>query len=109
MTPSKIAEDQSFAISLLYRALGVSLSGRGEEFESIAELIPTSLKRAHGLINDELAKCWRSGELNNVQRCRFKAGHPIVRYESYPKSLSIETVRKALINYGWRLPRHRTA
>ena len=69
MTPSKITEDQSFAISLLYRALGVSLSGRGEEFESIAELIPTSLKRAHGLINDELAKCWRSGELNNVQRC----------------------------------------
>jgi hypothetical protein len=109
MTPNKITENQSLINSLLYRASGVKCSGRGEEFATIAKLIAKGLKRVHGLINDELARCWRSGELESAQRCRFKADHRIIRYEAYPKSLSIETVRQALINYGWRMPRRRAA
>src|SRR5207253_9901006 len=79
MKPGVITEDQSFAISLLYKALGVKSSRYGYDFEAIRALIPRNLKVVHGLINDELARSWASGELEGQERCRFKAGHKIIR------------------------------
>ena len=109
MTSSKITEDQTLVMNLLYRALGRNPHSGWVAWEIIAGRIPKALKVAHALVNDELARLWRRGELDNAKRCRFKAGHRTIRYESYPTSLSIETVRLALINHGLRLPHRRAA
>jgi hypothetical protein len=109
MKPGKITENQSFAINLLYRALCVRPSGRWEEFEEIAKMIPKSLKAVHALIEDELARYAITDEFKTAERCRFKAHDTITRFERYPTRISIETVRQALINYGWRPPRRSAA
>ena len=99
-------EIQAFAMGLLYRALGEDTINRTpDDYELIKSRIPTNLKRVHQIIIDELARYAQTDEFKKSQFCRFKAGDEIIRFESYPTSISIETVNQALIVCGWRQPR----
>ena len=104
-----MAEDltsaQNFALSLLFDALKVDRINRTpEEYEQIKAQLP-NLKQAHHLINEHLREFAEAGFFSNCQICRFKAGDKIIRYEPYPTSISIETVRLALNAAGWRAQR----
>ena len=106
MKRGDITEIQSFAMSLLFRALNENVINRTwDEYERIRSRIPKDLKVVCGLINDELRRYASTDEFKTREFCRFKAGHNIIRYERYPTSISSETVRQALINFGWRTPR----
>jgi hypothetical protein len=108
--PDPITQIQSFAMELLFRALDFNPINRTwEEYEEIMRQMPKGLKVLHGIVNDELARYSQTEEFKSRQFCRFKAGDTIVRYESFPTSISAETIRQALTNYGWREPRTRAA
>jgi hypothetical protein len=110
MNADAITQIQSFAMELLFRALGINPYNRtSEEYEEIMSDMPKSLKVLHGIVNDELARYSQTEEFKSRQFCRFKAGDTIVRYESFPTSISVETTRQALTNFGWREPRKRAA
>src|SRR5689334_14988439 len=93
---------QSFVMKVLYEILGVDPINRTpEEYQQIAARIPKHLKVVHWLINDYL-KNHPVSEFSCTQFTRFRAGDKVVRFESYPTSISPETVRSALKAYGWR-------
>ena len=93
---------QSFAMKVLYEALGIDPINRtAEEYQQIRAQIPKNLKVVHGKINDYL-KAHAITDFSCAQFCRFRADDKIIRFENYPRSISIETVRQALIVYGWR-------
>ena len=106
MQRGPITQIQTFAMELLFRALNENPINRTpSKYEAIKSRIPKDLKVVHAIINDELAKYSLTEEFKLREFTRFKASDKIVRYESYPTSISIETVRQGLINYGWRTPR----
>jgi hypothetical protein len=110
MKPGHITENQSFAINLLVRALKVKRTDCcWNDFRLMLDIMPKSLKAVHGLINDELMRYSQIDEFKKAERCRFKAGDTVVKYESYPTQLSKETVRQALINFRFCGPRVRSA
>ena len=93
-------------MEMLFRALNINPNNRtSDEYVEIKRQIPRNLKVVHGIVNDELARHSHSEEFKSRQFCRFKAGDEIIRYETFPTSISMETIRQALINYGWREPR----
>jgi hypothetical protein len=93
---------QRFAMKVMYQALGIDPINRTmEEYEQIQSLIPTNLKVVHGIINDYL----KDNAVTNFscpQFCRFRAGDEFIRIEDYPRRISREVVREALIAHGWR-------
>jgi hypothetical protein len=92
---------QRLVIKVLYEVLGVDPINRTpEEYRQIQARIPKHLKVVHGLINDYL-KTHKITDFSCARFCRFDVGHRGVRFESYPTSISRETVRQALIVHGW--------
>jgi hypothetical protein len=99
---------QRFAMSLLFRGLRECPYNRTpKEYEQIKSRIPKRLKVVHGIINEQLNELAQSDEFASWERCDFKAGDEKIHFEPYPKSISIETVRLALIGFGWREPQER--
>ena len=91
-------------MDLLFGALEENPINRtAEEYEQIKSRIPP-LKVAHYLINERLSRLAKTEEFASHQICRFRAGDKVIQFEDYPTSISRETVRKALIAYGWRDP-----
>jgi len=110
MASAAITDVQAFAMEMLFRVRNENPVNRTwEEYQQICAKIPSNLKVVTGMINDELRTYSQTDEFKSRKFCRFRAGDEIIRYETYPNSISIETVRQALIAYGWREPRKRAA
>jgi len=71
-----------------------------DEYMQIAARLPP-LKVLHGQINDKLREMAAAG-IAPYEICRFKRGDQYYRYESFPASVSLETVRSALTKAGMR-------
>ena len=75
-------------------------------FEDIVAMIPP-LGVLHFQVNKRLRECHVIWGNNPPEFCRFEAGHQRTVYEPYPKQISVETIRKALIVAGLRTPQSR--
>ncbi len=54
-------------------------------------------------VNDRLNDIWGSGRrLPFAKSCDFKAGDRAIFYREFPRKISKETIRSALIEYGYR-------
>jgi hypothetical protein len=96
---------ETIAISLVFDVMGEEQINRSaDEYANIAEALPP-LKVLHHFVNEELRKRLRSPEYANRKICRFKAGDRIIKFEPYPRTISIETIRSALNSSGMREPR----
>jgi hypothetical protein len=73
------------------------------EIMGIASELPP-LKTLHHIVNQQLAKIAEAGA-PPYEICRFRAGDEIIRYEPFPTSISIQTIRTALIVSGMRRPK----
>jgi hypothetical protein len=73
------------------------------EIMGIASELPP-LKMLHHIVNQQLAKIAEAGAAP-YEICRFRAGDKIIRYEPFPTSISIQTIRTALIVSGMRRPK----
>lgn len=99
---------QDFALELLFDALRENVINRtADEYEQIKSRIPKQLKTIHHLVNKQLSKLATTKEFASHKICRFRAGDKVIREEACPTTISIETVRQALIAYGWRDARPR--
>jgi hypothetical protein len=97
---------ENIAIDIAFDLLGESRINRThEEYMEIASRLPP-LKKLHGLINDRLAEMKKKG-IAPYEICHFKRGDQYYRYEKFPSSLSLETVRSALTKIGMREPGYR--
>lgn len=92
---------QNIALTLISRRLGESFINRTpEDYEAIKAKLPP-IKVLHGWVNDDLnAIVAASSQPYDI--CYFKAGDQHIRYDPFPISLSIEVVRNALVNAGFR-------
>jgi hypothetical protein len=98
-----LTSKQNVALNI-FDDLGESRFNRSsEEYLAIKRRLPP-LKRLHGMVNDRLQETAKSGAAP-YEICRFMAGDKEIWYQPYPKSLSFETVRSALVNSGMRDPR----
>ena len=96
---------QDIAVRLAFKVMGEKqYNRRYDEYMDIAERLPP-LKQLHHQINVSLRAEHELGGLPQI--CRFKAGDKVIRYEPYPKTISYETLRAALVNYGMRKARRR--
>ena len=95
---------QDIAMRLVFQFMGERRENRTyEEYMDIARRLPP-LKQLHYHVNVLLQSEHDSGwPLPEI--CRFKAGDKIIRFEPYPRTISYETLRAALVNYGMRKPR----
>jgi hypothetical protein len=102
---------QDIAVRLMFKVMGEEQVNRTyEEYADIARRLPP-LKTLHYLINECLKAEHAehaSGRSSLPQICRFKAGDQIIRFETYPENISYETIRAALVAYGFREPRRRS-
>lgn len=97
---------ENVAIDIAFELMGESrLNRTTAEYMAIAKRLPP-LKKLHGLINDRLAEMKKQG-VAPYKVCHFKAGDAYIRYEQFPSSVSLETVRSALIKIGMRDRRYR--
>jgi hypothetical protein len=102
---SPLTAVENLVISLVYKAMGERRGNRtGAEYESIAAKLPP-LKQLHFLVNEALRKFLAPKGDQHPEFCRFQAGDLRVVYEKYPDRISRETLRKALILHGFRVPR----
>ena len=100
--PPTMQED--LALDLIFGFMGESRINRTiEDYEAIIAKLPR-IKVLHGYINDRLKQLT---ENLPYQLCYFKAGDRRSYYADFPKSISIETVRSALVNAGMRTRRIR--
>ena len=104
---------QNIALSLIFAVMGECRYNRTfDEYMAIAARLPP-LKQLTYLVNrllQQLHKC--NDECKGFilpELCRFKAGDQRIVYEPYPKSISRETVRAALVAAGMREQRWRWA
>jgi hypothetical protein len=97
---------ENVALNFAFEHVGESRYNRTtDEYIRIAAKLPP-LKLLHYHINERLKKIHDSGSVP-YQICRFRAGDKRIVYEDYPKSVSIEVLRAALIKSGMRMPRRR--
>ncbi len=105
---------QSFPTSVQHIALRLVFDVMDEEqinrtyaeYMDIAHRLPP-LKVLHALINERLDALHQQFGSALPEICRFKAGDKRIVYEPYPKTISYETLRAALIVAGMREPRRR--
>lgn len=103
----ELTHGESIALSLVFDALGEGQINRSAyEYAKIAQSLP-ALKILHHLVNETLGERLRSPQYANREICRFKAGDKVVEYEPYPRHISPETIRMALVWSGMRTPRRR--
>ena len=94
---------ENIALALIFESMGESRSNRTfDDYLRIASELPP-LKTLHHIVNQQLAKIVEAGAPDEI--CRFRAGDKIIRYEPFPTSISIQTIRTALIVSGMRRPK----
>jgi hypothetical protein len=92
---------ENIALDLISKRLGESFINRTPaEYQAIKAKMPP-IKVMHGWVNDDLKAIAADGAVP-YQICYFRAGDRHAWYEPFPKSLSIEVVRSALVNAGFR-------
>lgn len=97
---------ENIALDLIFHKMGEARGDRTQdEYDAIIANLPP-IKVLHAYINDRLQEIADAGSAP-FQICHFKAGDLYIRYEDFPKSVSIETVRSALVKIGMRQPRAR--
>jgi hypothetical protein len=97
---------EELALNMIFNLIGESRYNRTyDEYMVIAARLPP-LKVLHGKINDGLLEMAIAGAIPN-RICHFKMGDRYPRYEEFPISLSLETVRSALTKIGMRAARPR--
>ena len=96
---------EELAIDLLFESFGEHRYNRTpQEYEHLCSLIPP-LKQAHHLVNQMLKKHQEAGKFQERAICDFKAGDRVPIYRRYPETISIQTIRSALNNLGFRDPK----
>jgi len=94
---------EELALDLLFESYGEDRYGRSsEDYARLSALVP-SLKEAHFRVNERLQQENSSGQQRWRSICRFKAGDISPRYEPFPTSISIDTIRNALNYSGFRV------
>ena len=97
---------ENIALHLIFERMRESQYDRTkEEYDAIIEKLPP-IKVLHAYVNDRLQEIADAGSAP-YQICHFKPGDRYIRYEDFPESVSIETVRSALVKIGMRTPRAR--
>lgn len=90
---------ENIALDIIFDWMGESTINRTlNEYIAIAAKLP-KLEALHARVNEILATIDGNGP---YEICRFKAGDKYFKYEPFPKSLSLETVRTALIKSDMR-------
>jgi hypothetical protein len=98
---SRLTTKEEIALTLISYGLGESFVNRTpEEYEAIKAQLPP-IKVLHGWVIDGLSWIAASGRAP-FEICYFKAGDRGAWYEPFPKTLSIEVVRSALVKSGFR-------
>jgi hypothetical protein len=93
---------EELALDLLFESYGEHRYNRStEDYGRLSAMVP-SLKEAHFRINQALQNEINSGQQRWAKICRFKAGDVSPRYEPFPTSISIDTIRNALNYSGFR-------
>jgi hypothetical protein len=97
---------ENIALNFIFAWLGESQYNRtSEEYREIASRLP-KLAALHAYVNQRLQD-WADAGFAPYQICYFKAGDQHPWYEDFPTSLSMETVRTALVKIGMRQERRR--
>jgi hypothetical protein len=111
--PAKPLEE--LALDLLFESHGESRYNQtAAEYERLSALVK-NLDDAYFRVNRSLEQrkksdqqqCKKSDQPRWRRICYFKAGDLTPRYAPFPESISIETIRNALVFSGFREPRRR--
>ena len=98
---------ENIVLDVAFDLIGESRINRThDEYVQIAARLPP-LKVLHSQINDRLREIGAKGDAP-YEICRFKAGDQYYKYEPFPVSVSLETVRNALTVAGMRKKRRRS-
>ena len=90
---------ENIALNLIFEWLGESRNNRSfKEYMEIAWRLP-KLAALCAYVNQRLREIAAAGEAP-YEICYFRKGDANVWYEPFPKSLSITTVRNALVKSG---------
>lgn len=94
-----LTSKENIAVNLIYAWLGESRSNRTyAEYMEIASRFP-KLAACHAHVNQRLREIAEGG-FAPYKICYFKTGDLYPWYEDFPRSLSMETVRTALLKMG---------
>ena len=103
--PAKPLEE--LALDLLFESYGESRYNQTvSEYERLSALAK-NLKDAHFRVNRGLEQCKKPDQRRWSAICYFKPGDLTPRYAPFPESISMETIRNALVFSGFREPRRR--
>jgi hypothetical protein len=98
---------EELALDLLFESYGESRYDRTPaEYAHLSALV-TNLKDAEYRVNKLLKEKKESGRLRWMAICYFQPNDVAPRYAPVPDSISIETIRSALIHTGFREPKWR--
>lgn len=98
MTPF-LTSKENIVIDIAFGWLGESRINRSlNEYTDIASRIP-NLTALHDIVNIKLQSMAKAG-ISPFEICYFKAGDYGHWYETFPESVSLETVRKAWLKSG---------
>jgi hypothetical protein len=98
--PAKPLEE--LALDLIFESYGENRYNRtASEYEYLASLLG-SLKELHFRVNKRLKEYKASGKPRWNGICFFNAGDLKPRYAPFPESISVQTIRNALLISGFR-------
>jgi hypothetical protein len=100
-----LTSKENIVVNFIYKWLGESRTNRTyEDYMQIASRFP-KLAACHAYVNQRLREMADAGNAPFGGICYFKAGDRYPRHEHFPTSLSMETVRTALLKMG--MPQNR--
>ena len=95
-----LTSKENLVVNLIFEWLGERRINRTyDEYMEIASRFPT-VEACHAYINQRLREMADAGTAPFHAICYFKAGDQYIWYEDFPTSLSMETVRTALLKMG---------
>ena len=98
---------EELALDLIFESYGEDRYNRtASEYEHLASMLG-NLKELHFRVNKRLKEYKASGQPRWNEICYFKAGDLKPLYAPFPESISIQTIRNALIISGFREPKWR--
>jgi len=94
-----LTSKENIVVNLVYAWLGEPrFNRRYDEYMEIASRCP-KVAACHAYVNERLRAMAEAG-FAPYQICYFKVGDGYIWYEDFPTSLSMETVRTALLKMG---------
>ena len=98
---------EELALDLIFESYGENRYNRtATEYQQLASMLG-SLKELQYRVNKRLQEYKTSGRPRWAAICRFKAGDLKPLYTPFPETISVQTIRNALINSGFREPKRR--